>query len=186
MSVTVAPATALLTADEFVRQFAHKRAELVRGEVVELPMPSTRHGNVCWRVAKYLGNFVDDHDLGHVMTNDSFFPTTQTPDTVRGPDVSFYSYDRLPKGKIPEGLLRVVPELAFEVRSPSNRWASLVAKGLEYLEAGVKVVVLLDPDTETASVYRMDEIQQILHNGDELTLPDVLPGFSVPVRRFFE
>jgi Uma2 family endonuclease len=57
---------------------------------------------------------------------------------------------------------------------------------LEYLKAGVRVVVILDPSTTSASVYRdAEEFRQILHNGDPLTLPDVLPGFSVPVSRLF-
>ncbi|MFO0810857.1 MAG: Uma2 family endonuclease [Gemmataceae bacterium] len=61
----------------------------------------------------------------------------------------------------------------------------MFAKVVEYLDVGVRVVVLLDPKTESASVYRADELQQIFHNGDELTIPDVLPGFAVPVRRLF-
>jgi Uma2 family endonuclease len=56
----------------------------------------------------------------------------------------------------------------------------------EYLTAGVKVVVVLDAVTTSASVYRADELQQIFHNGDELVLPDVLPGFAVSVQRLFE
>jgi hypothetical protein len=47
--------------------------------------------------------------------------------------------------------------------------------------------VVLDPRIEAATVYcGNDELPQRFHNGDELTLPDVLPGFAVPVRRFFE
>ena len=62
----------------------------------------------------------------------------------------------------------------------------MIAKMLEYLRAGVRVVVILDPSTTSASVYRdAEEFQQIFHNGDELTLPDVLPGFAVAVNRLF-
>ena len=56
---------------------------------------------------------------------------------------------------------------------------------VEYLKAGVRVVVVLDPKTATASVYRPDELQQIFHNSDELVLPDVLPGFSTVVNQLF-
>lgn len=182
---TTAPPT-LLTAEEFARQYAGRRAELVKGVVVELPMAFPKHGKVCGRVAKHLMIFVDDHDLGHVMINDSFVRITENPSTVRGPDVSFYSYERLPRGEVPGGLLPAVPDLVFEVRSPTDTWTKAFAKVIEYLEAGVRVVVLIDPDTATASVYRPDELQQIHDNGDELTLPDVLPGFAVPVRKFFE
>ena len=57
----------------------------------------------------------------------------------------------------------------------------MFGKVLEYLKAGVRVACILDPGTETVSVYRPDEIQQILTADDEFTLPDVLPGFRVRV-----
>ena len=70
-------------------------------------------------------------------------------DSVRGGDVVFYSYTRLPRGPIPEGYLEVVPELVFEVRSPSDRWAKITAKVGEYLDAGVLVACVLDPAKAT-------------------------------------
>jgi Uma2 family endonuclease len=160
----------LLTAEEFARQYANRRAELVKGRVVELPMPHMKHGKVCNWVSFYLTQFVIQHDLGHVMTNDSWVVVKRGPDTVRGADILFVNYARLPKGKVPDGLLDVVPELVFEVRSP----------------AGVSVVVILDPKTESASVFRPDDRQVIFEANDTLTVPDVLPGFAAPVRAFFE
>jgi Uma2 family endonuclease len=177
---------ALLTAEEFARRYATRRAELVKGRVVELPMPNMKHGKVCYRVTMALGTFVEPRDLGHVMTNDSWVVTQRGPDTVRGSDILFVSYGRLAKGKVPEGLLDVVPELVFEVRSPSDRWTDMIAKMLEYLSAGVSVVVILDPKTESASVFRPDDRQVIFEAADTLTVPDVLPGFAVPVRALFE
>ena len=85
----------------------------------------------------------------------------------------------------PDGLLSVVPNLVVEVRSPSDRWGEIFTKVGEYLRAGVVVVVVLDPASASASVYRMEEIQQVFHNGDALVLPDVLPGFSVAVEPLF-
>lgn len=92
-------------------------------------------------------------------------------------------------GKSPEPssgcVLKVPPQLCVEVRSPSNTWTDIFAKIADYFRAGVTAVLVLDPDTATASVYRADTGQQIFTQDQELTLPDVLPGFSVPVRRFF-
>ena len=62
---------ALMTAEEFARDYADQRAELVKGRVVELPMPHMKHGKVCYRVTMSLGMFVEPRDLGHVTTNDS-------------------------------------------------------------------------------------------------------------------
>lgn len=181
-----AAAPALMTAEDFARRYANRRAELVKGRVVELPMPSLKHGKVCNWVSFYLTQHVIKHDLGHVMTNDSWVVTKRGPDTVRGSDILFVSYGRLSKGKVPEGLLNVVPELVFEVRSPSDLWTDMIAKMLEYLSAGVSVVVILDPKTESASVFRPNDRQDVIEADGTLTLPDVLPGFAVPVRTLFE
>ncbi len=176
----------LLTAAEFVQRHEADRVELVKGQVRELPMPFPKHGKTCLRIGRLLDEYVEKHDLGHAMSNDSFVQTRSDPDTIRGPDVCFYSYERLPKGPVPDGLLPVVPDLLVEVRSSSERWTDLFAKVVEYLQAGVRVVIVLDAKTATASVYRPDELQQIFHNGDALVVPDVLPDFSVPVLRLFE
>jgi Uma2 family endonuclease len=180
------PAPALMTAEEFVAKYENQRVELVRGRVVEVPMPFPKHGLTCNWVAFYLTQHVTARDLGRVMTNDSFVRTEGGPDTVRGTDVCYFSYERLPKGPMPEGLLDVLPELVFEVRSPTDRWTKLVAKAAEYLEAGVTVVVILDPKTESATIYRADERPATVEKDGTLTVPDVLPEFAVPVRKFFE
>lgn len=188
MSATVVrppSAPPLLTADEFAARYANVHAELVQGVVKESPVPWPKHGKACLNVAGELWSFLRTHDLGHAMSNDSWVRTATNPDTVRGSDVCFFSYERLPKGEVPDGLLPVVPDLVFEVRSPSDRWNDIFIKVGEYLNAGVRVVVVLDAKTASATVYRPDELQQTLHNGDELTLPDVLPGFAVRVSSLF-
>lgn len=101
-------------------------------------------------------------------------------------DVCFISYGRLPKGPLTDDILEVPPELIFEVRSPSDRWTEMIAKALEYIAAGVTVVVLLDPKTASASVFRSDTRQEIFEAEQTLVIPDVLPGFEVLVKKFFE
>lgn len=181
----VAPTT-LLTAAEFTARYANIHAELVKGIVKEYPVPFPKHDKVCATMSGFLWQYASGADLGHVMGNDSWIKTGSNPDTVRGADVCFFSYERQPKGELPEGLLAVAPDLVVEVRSPTDRWNGIFIKVGEYLTAGVRVVVVLDAATNSASVYRQDELQQIFHNSDLLTLPDVLPGFSVVVSRLFE
>lgn len=184
-SVAPAAPTVLLTAEEFAARYEHIHAELIKGVVKEYPVPMPKHGYICLRIGRLIGNLVEEHDLGRVMSNDSWIKTGSNPDTVRGADVCFFSYERLPRGEMPEGLLPVVPDLVVEVRSPSDWWPEILVKVGEYLQAGVRVVVVVDPKSTSATVYRPEEHQQIFHNGDPLTLPDVLPGFSVPVSQLF-
>src|SRR5262245_1454290 len=186
MSATVAET--LLTAEQYALLPDNGvPTELIRGRVVQMNMPAPRHGYFCNKVGRILGNFAEEHDLGRVMCNDSGVITERGPDTVRGADVCYYSFTRLPKGPVPEGYLAVVPELLFEVRSPTDRWSKIIGKVGEYLNAGVLVVCVLDPQTETLTVYPADEIQRVLTPDDDLTLPDLLgPDFRMAVRRFFE
>jgi Uma2 family endonuclease len=179
------PAVKLLTADEFAEQYTDRRFELVRGVPVETPMPNHRHGYTCVKIGRYLDEFAEASDLGRVMGNDTFVKVATNPDTLRGADVLFVSYERLPRGAVPDGVLDVIPELAVEVVSPTNLWTELFTKVEEYLAAGVRVVVILDPKTETASVYRPGVNQQVFRRADTLTIPEVLPGFSVPVAKLF-
>src|ERR1043165_773806 len=176
----------LITAAEFAQRHGGDYVELVMGQVKELPMAFPKHGRICWRMGFCMGGHVEKHDCGHLMSNDSFVQTRSNPDTVRGADLCFYSYERLPKGKVPAGLLPVVPDLVVEGCSASDRGVEVFAKIVEYLQAGGRVAILLDEPSCTASVYRSDELQQIFHNGDSLVVPDVLPGFSVPVQHLFE
>ncbi len=178
----------LMTVDEFLNTYGDQSGvELVNGLLVRLPMPGLQHGEVCLNAGVIIREFVKAHRLGRVMSNDSFVRLRENPALVRGPDVLYISYAALPKDvPTPKGAVSPPVELVVEVRSPSNSVLDMTTKANEYLDAGVKVVLILDPELESAAVFRADEYPQRFHNGDELTLPDVLPGFAVPVKRFFE
>ncbi|MBY0231915.1 MAG: Uma2 family endonuclease [Gemmataceae bacterium] len=172
-----------MTIEEFIERYQGTNAEYVDGVVKEPHMVWPRHGKVCFNLSLTVGGWITEHDLGHVMTNDSWFRTG--PTKMRGGDICFYSYTRLPKGEVPDGELDAVPDLVGEVKSPTDRWIDLFAKVQEYFKAGVLVVVIVDPEKRTASVYRPPAEQAIFEETDALTIPDVLPGFSVPVARLF-
>lgn len=186
-----------LTVEQFYAKYGHcSGVELVRGRVVwpgqergvpiGAEMPKFKHGVLCNHVSFLLTQHVKAEKLGWVATNDTFVPTGQDPPSVLGADVLYVSFARVPLAgdEIPEELT-VAPDLVVEVRSPTDRWGEVFTKIGDYLEAGVAVVVVLDPVTRSASVYRPDDRQYIFEVDDKLTLPDVLPGFSVPVRELF-
>ncbi|MBI1901092.1 MAG: Uma2 family endonuclease [Planctomycetia bacterium] len=159
--------------------------ELVRGKIVTLTFPGFQHGCVCSRISQLLGNCVEDRDLGHVLRRTGVI-TTRNPDSVRGADVSFYSYSRLPKGKAPAGYAPLPPDLVFEVLSADDRWPDVLAKVAEYLKVGVLTVCVVDPETETVTVYAPNKPPLALSSTEELRLPAPLAGFAVPVKKLFE
>lgn len=186
-STMSAPPVPLLTAEEFAeRPDPGYPEELVRGRIVPMSIPRARHGQICAKSVYILQRFLEDNDLGHVLCNDSGIITERGPDTVRGADLAFYSYARLPKGPLPNTYSDVAPELVIEVRSPSDRWPQILAKVAEYLEAGVLVVVVLDDERREADVYGVEGPRRKLGAEDALEVPDLLPGFSAAVRRFLD
>jgi len=190
MSAVIKPsvpcAVPLLTAEEFVRRYPKHWVELVDGVVKEVAMPGFEHGMVNSNTAYFISDHVRRNDMGRVVGNDTYFVTRRDPYTVRGMDVAYISYSRLPKGPVPRGALEVAPELVVEVRSLSDAWTDVFAKVEEYITAGVDVVIVLDPEKRTASTCRLNADQADFHVGDTLTIPDVLPGFAVPVAGLFE
>jgi Uma2 family endonuclease len=177
----------LVTAEEFgKRPDPGYPEELVRGRVVPMPVPDRRHGFVCSNAGGVFRHFVKERDLGRVMSNDSGVITERNPDTVRGADVAYYSYGRLPRGALPTGYGPEVPELVVEVRSAGDRWLDIHEKATEYLAAGVLTVVVLDPEPQTAHVFGADDPPRTLGSEDELVLPRILEGFRVRVGQFFE
>lgn len=184
-----APAAPRMTAEEFGRKYDGQRVEYVNGEVKDRPMAGGMHGVVCNWIAFYLTQHIVANALGRVFSNDTFLktPVKEDPGRVYGPDVFFVGYDRLPKdAEVPTGTVTVVPQLVVEVRSPSDTWGYVFGKVGSYLQAGVQVVIVVDFETRTASTYRdTSPPQQIFSATDELTVPDVLPGFAVPVAALF-
>ena len=79
----------------------------------------------------------------------------------------------------------VVPDLAVEVKSAFDRWKDIEEKVAEYLQGGVLVVCVVDPDTDSVQVRYPDKATCVFQQDEELVLPEVLPGFRVIVRRIF-
>ncbi len=187
MSMVLATTTGSLTAEEFAeRPDPGHREELVRGRIAPMPMPKPRHGQIRARAVRILGDGVESRDLGQVLGNDTGVITERAPDTVRGADVAFYSFARVPKGPLPDRYLDAPPDLVVEVLSPSHRWPRVLAKVAEYLEAGTTLVIVLEDQRKQAHLYRADVAPRTLGVHESLTAPDLLGDFQVEVGRFFE
>ena len=160
-------------------------SELVRGKIVMMNRPYPRHGEVCLNIAFKLKQFLEQNPLGRLIGNDAGIVTERGPDSVRGPDIAFFSFQRVPPGPLPKGYLDVLPELVFEVLSPSDRRGETSAKVAEYLKAGVLRVCVVDPEREMITVFAPDVAELQLQRDQALSMPEILPGFSAPVAQFF-
>lgn len=176
-----------MTADALLRlPRGGARYELVEGVLRTMTPSGHVHGKVAARVAARLVSFVEKHDLGLAYGAETGFMLRRSPDTVRAPDAAFVTAARLSATALsPHGYFPGAPDLAVEVTSPSDTKSELDEKIAAWLDAECRVVVVLDPVRKTASVYRAGHDVRSLTVTDELSLPDLLPGWSVPLEELF-
>ena len=171
-----APAPLLTAAELLALPDDDYRYELVRGTLLRRPPSSFRHGRTVARVVSGLGQFVDERQLGTVLAK-SGYHLEWYPDTVRAPDVSFISAERLPPDDLPHGYPMLAPDLAVEVLSPSERPGARREKMQDYFAAGTRLVWEIDPAQRTITVYRSAHDGITFVATDEVTGAEVLPGF---------
>lgn len=173
-----------LTVEEFERlPDEASRIELVRGHVVREPPAGFEHCGIAAQIATCLNTFVRRHTLGKVVTGEPGFVLFDDPPTVRVPDVAFVAKDRLPAD--PRGFARLAPDLAVEIVSPSNTVSEIQDKVIDYLDAGTRLVWVVEPRGRTVTVYRSRDEIRILTVGQEIEGGEVLPGFRIEVSEFF-
>ncbi|HUH13913.1 MAG TPA: Uma2 family endonuclease [Longimicrobiales bacterium] len=159
------------------------RSELVRGWLVREPPAGFEHGAIAARIIARLGSFVERHGLGAVLSSETGFVLAEHPATVRGPDAAFVGRERLPEN--PLGFARLAPDLAVEVASPSQSYRAVHDKALDYLDAGTRLVWVVEPTRRTVSVYRSRSDIRILGEGEVLEGGEVLPGLRLAVAELF-
>jgi Uma2 family endonuclease len=182
---TLPPPASLMDAEEFFAKYESARMELFRGNVREMEMPHAEHGFIVNEFAFHLTAHVKRLGLGRVFGADTFVQVKANPDTVYGMDLCFVSFEKMPRGRVQTRLDGIIPELVVEVRSPSDRSTVVLTKVLDYLRAGVLAVIVVNPAKQEVSVFRDDSDESNFGIEDTLTVHDVLPGFSLPVRTLF-
>ena len=175
-----------LTVEEFlVCPTPEGKAELVRGELRMMPPAGGRHGVVVGRLLARLIGHVEPMRLGLVF-GDAGFELLGLPRTVRAPDVSFVRAERLPAEGIGPGFVRLAPDLAVEVLSPSESASRLEEKLDDYRAAGTPLIWVIDPERRTVMIVAADAPVRWLREEDALDGGGVVPGFSCRVAELFD
>jgi Uma2 family endonuclease len=160
-----------------------KGFELVDGTLVEKPV-GYYESRLAVVLAHFIELFLERHDLG--LTNGEEAPFRVRRRTVRKPDVSFVSWDKIPNRQLPPGgIAAFVPDLAVEILSRSNTKAEMLRKREEYFRAGTKLVWEIQPMRQTAKVYTSPRRFTRVEPNGVLDGGDVLPGFRLPLRDLF-
>jgi len=169
--------TPLMTAQDLLKPGVPERADLVRGVLLVHEPPGFRHGEITVQLTIALGTYVGTRHLGRVVAGDAGFKLQSDPDTVRGADIAFVSWERMPE-KSPVGFPPLGPDLVVEVLSPGDRPGETLAKIGDWLSAGTRLVWVIDPERRLARIYRQDGSESLLGEADALDGEDILPGFT--------
>lgn len=160
------------------------RYELRRGYLVPERAPGGRHGRIELVLGALLLAHARTHDCGVAMTNVGFI-LARDPDTVRVPDIAFVrqaAYDAVGDDS---RLLPLAPDLAVEVLSPSNREKEISEKIADYLDAGTRLVWVVDPARRQVTTVNAANQRTVLSISDQLSGAPVLPDFAVCVAEIF-
>ena len=177
----------LMTADDLLRlPDDGMRHELVRGELHTMAPPGFHHGRLGSRLGRSLSRYVEDQQLGEVITLETGYLLATSPDLVRVPDLAFIAQARIHEIGDYVGYFPGAPDLVVEVISPNDLYTEVDEKVAEWLEHGTKLVFVVNPRRRTVAVHRADGSVRILTVADTLDGEDVVPGWTLAVRDIFE
>ena len=159
-----------------------RKYEIVNGNPEEKEMPGARHSGIAGRVATELGIYLKGNKLGELYPEASF----QIGGNERIPDLAFLFLERIPPEGEPETKWLLAPDIAIEVVSPNDLFGKVRIKISDYLNAGVRQVWLVVPETREIILYRSATDVTIFPPESELLCEDLLPGFRLPLGEVFK
>jgi Uma2 family endonuclease len=180
----MAMAESITTAEQLFLASDLGRCELLRGELRMMSPAGSKHGRIALHLGGLLSDFVELHGLGVVLGAETGFRIAENPDTVRAPDVAFIRCQRI-AGELPDGYFPGPPDLAVEVLSPNDRASDVLRKVEDWLDAGSAAVWVVDPKTQTVTVYGADRRVVMLTRSEAISGGDLLPGFNAPLAEIF-
>lgn len=151
--------------------------EIEQGNITIMGPSDIVASEVSLEFASQLRNWVKPRRLGRVFDSAGGFILPNSD--LKAPDVSFVLRDRLPRSV--RYFATLVPDLVVEVKSQSDRLKKIRDKIQVYLQQGVQVAILIDPDTFQLEVYYPNQPVIVLGNGESLTLPNLLPGWELVI-----
>lgn len=173
------------TLDEYHQLCQQPRDQECLLELIEGELSEKMHGFVPSQIAGWVITFINlylrENPIGRVTGADGGYQLSN--DTVLIPDVGYVSKSRMPA--LPEREAPLAPDLAVEIKSPSDSIRALRAKAELYQKHGTRLVWVVFPETQTVEVYAQGHDVETLTITDTLSGGDVLPNFTVAVQAIF-
>lgn len=177
----------LLTADDLLEMYSQGiKGELIRGVLHKTVAMGGLHGDIAGALCGEIRAYVRPRRMGRVGGTDVGILLERNPDTVREPDIYYISADKLPLDLQVSGYFDVVPDMVAEIYSPNDRPRDFDAKIQMWLDFGVRMVLVIYPQTRTITTHQPGLPPVTLGYDDTLDGGDVIPGFQCPMRDIFD
>ncbi len=175
-------AVAGLTIEDFEKlpDALARNHELVDGELVDVSGNTLSHNRLRDCLIQLLGAAVKRRKLGEVIAEQEY----DFDGNAHGPDVSFVSRANLavldPKRRVQP----CIPDLAIEIVSQNDKYASLMKKARRYRKCGTKEVWIFD--IEGREAYVLSENQRAILDENQNFQSELIPGFSIRLGDLFD
>lgn len=183
-AIAMAVTKKVWTDEEILSLKCEGKVEIVDGELKIMTPAGLEQEDVGAILVAHLVNYVIPRKLGRIYMSQAGFRMPNGD--LRAPDVSFVRTEKLPGGRSPKKFGHFPPDLAVEILAEDETPDDYAEKVREYLDWGVTLVWVIDPNTRTVWVHRKGRHPTQLSEDDELDGEDVIPGFRMPVKTLFE
>lgn len=156
------------------------------GTLVIMPPTGGTSGNRNFHVYPHLAHWIEEKGSGFGFDSSTMFRLPNG--AIRIPDAAWIERERFLNLSEDEreGIVPLAPDFVIELRSPTDGLDVLKNKMNEYVRAGVRLGWLIDPQTETVTIYREDGSTETLDHPDAVTADAVVDGFTLPMARIWD
>lgn len=153
------------------------RREIIGGELIVHPAPTTGHQRVAGYLYRLICAYADEHG------GEAFFASV---DVLLGrfnvvqPDLIFLSAEQ-PRVPSEQQAIERAPDLVVEVLSPSTKGTDRVRKMALYASSGIREYWIADPDPRTLVIHVLDDEEYVAvqPDADGSIASRQLPGLRV-------
>lgn len=156
------------------------------GELIVNPPTGGESGKRNLSITGQLSHWFEANDsLGEAFDSSTGFKLPNGAN--RSPDASWVRRDRWEAltTKQREGFIPLCPDFVVELRSRTDTLKALRAKMQEYMANGTQLGWLIDPKNKQVEIYRLGQAVDVLKQPSTLSGEDVLPGFTLTLKRIW-
>jgi Uma2 family endonuclease len=156
------------------------------GDLIVMPPTGWMTGSRNARITKQVCIWSEQDGQG--VATDSSTGFKLPIGSERAPDAAWVLRSRLAEltAEQMQKFLPLAPDFAIELKSPTDAFADVQAKMDEYLESGVSLGWLINPETRQVHIYRPGQAVEVLEDQPEVSGEPELPGFVLDLREIWE